>query len=390
MKRGRPFIIMVLCLFAASLAQAADGPILLPKKTQTSLFNFDFRPERNVTFRVAQPPEAAYRLAQTLLLELDYPPTAEAVARGDLIGPMLSKQTFGQGQLLEAVVVRLQPIDQGVELTIRALYVAPSNKYLLDQSGRQTSRFVRDFPELYAAKKFLVEATGEPSTHALIEQAKINLAARRDLEQTRDRLTLIVAATRPRCLAGRQARELKHAVEAEIERKQKLAVAVSEQKTQIEAAIAARDWLAAHRATDLLRHILIENQVPADDPLTVETGKTLARCRAQLRGRGPLLAFEPQTAPAEGNDVAVGFTVLNTGNRPVSAFKVLVATKDAQGVGSAGRIGPTYPYSVQIDPPLPPSEYYAATVVVRFEQPAEVATIDVRIVQIEFGNKPKN
>ena len=391
MKRWRLFLMIAFLMFAAAGIRAAEGPVSLPKKTVFSLLAFDFRPERNVVFNAGDAPEVAYRLAQTLLLELDYLPTAETVSRGDLIGPLISKHMFGQGQLLEAAAVRLRPIDGGTELTIRGLFVAPANKYLFDQSERPASRFVRDFPQLFAAKKKLVEATGETSTHTLIAQAKDNLAARRDLEKTLDMLNLIEAATRSRCLAGRQARELKRAVEAELLRKQKLSAAVGEQKTQIEAAIRGNDWLAAHLAADRLRHILIENQVPADDPLLLETAKTLEKCRGRLAGRGTLIAFQPQTAPAEGNDIAVGFTVLNVGNRPIASFKVLVATKDANGVVSAGRIGPSYPYSVQIEPPLQPNEYYAATVVVRFEHPSEVAAVDVRIAQIgySYGKKPK-
>ncbi len=376
---------ILILLFALVLPVAAEESVTLDKKAIKAVKDFNYRPERNFTFSIAADRTKAYRQVQTLLLEQDYMLTAQAVHRGDQLGPFVSKCRFCQSKLAEAVMVRLKLLDEGTQVTIRGVFVVPGSNYLLDRSDRKPTTSVRRFAQLYAAKLQLIAVTGEQNTHDILARAKDNLAQRRDLEETIATLQLVEDCTHSRSMAGRQAREISHAIRGEIKKQKLLHDAVAGQQAKIDAASAGRDWLAVHQGADKLLHILLEGGVSGDDPRATEARDTLRKTRRTLRRRGALIAFAPQLAPAQENDVAVGFTALNVGNRPIAAFKVRVDSTDAAGKPSPGRIGRAYPYTVELDPPLAPDEYYQTAIVLRFETSSNVEAARLRVVGVTYG-----
>jgi len=382
-------IIVATLLLALVVAAIADEPPVLPLKTADKLADHEFRPERNTVFTVEDDRVLAYRLLQALMLELDYIPTLNAVERGDMIGPLLSKRLFRQNKLAEAALLTLTGQDEGTEITARALFVVPNRDYLVDQSKRRPSWAIRHLPKLYAAKKQLYLRTNNFNTYEILARAKENLLAGKDLQETAKWLHLAEQSTIARCLAGRQARTLSHAVETEIKRREKLAQAVKESQQKIEAAMQQRDWLAGHRAADEMIHVLLANQVAEDDELFVEAEQARTRCRRYLARRGAMVGFDPVIAPAEENDVAVGFSVVNVSTVPISSFKVVVTTTDALGNPTPGRIGRNHAYTVKVKPALQPNEYMTTTVRLRFEKPAKPINAKMRIVQVRVARKNK-
>lgn len=380
---SRALTIILLCLCLLAVPALADGPPVLAKKSRAALTDFERQPERNYTFQVEGDLDTVYRLVYALVLELDYLPTANAVQRGDLIGPLLSKHLFRRDKLAETAMVRLQENEQGVELTVRGLYVVPDSQYLLDQSDRKPSRSIRKFKNLYAAKQKLYAQTDNMNTYELLGSAKENMAARRDLTATLDLLQLIEQSTSARCLAGRQARELAHAVTAEIARQIKLAKAAEQMRGEIKRAMAERNWLAAHLAADKLLHTCIGNNVEKSEALYKEALKARETSRRRLTARGALVIFDEKLASAEENDIAVGFSLLNVSRRPISSFKVIVTTTDQTGQPTAGRIGRNHAYTVELSPPLQSNEYATAAVRLRFENPATPVHAKLRVVRIK-------
>lgn len=382
-----------LCLVFAALWCAtaiAQEPEALPKKALQSLQNFEFSPDRNITFQVNADAGKVYYLARSLMLELDYALAAEPVSRGDLLGPFVSLRSYADEKLKEIVMIQLQTVEGGVQLTIRGLYVMPANKYMLVRSKRKPSRVVRSFPALFKARLELFEQTQDYDIRHLLDQARENLATRHELETTLRILEQIKDSTVASCAAGRDAREMLSAISGEIDRRKTLEEAVRNQKQAIETAMTGRDWLAAHQAVDKLLHILYANAVAESDPDFIEARRQLDVSRLRLRGKGVLLPLNTVIAPAEGNNVAVGFTVVNVGNRPIAGFKVAVNTTTGEGKPSPGRIGSGYTYSVEIDPPLQPDEYYSTTVVLNFEHPSDVAAANLRIVNLHWAKASKN
>ncbi len=375
--------IILLCLCLLAIPALADGPPVLAKKAHAVLADFAHLPERNYSFHAEGDADTVYRLVYALLLELDYIPTANAVQQGDLIGPMLSKHMFRRDKLAEATMVRLTENEQGVELTIRGIYVVPDRQNLLDQSDRRPSRTVRKFKSLFEAKSKLYEQTENLNTYELLAGAKQNLTARANLESTLALLELIEQATSARCLAGRQARELAHAVTAEIARQKKLNEAAQQMREEIKQAMAERNWLAAHLAADKLLHTCLSNEVNKKDALFQEALKARETSRRRLAALGSLVIFNEQLAPAEENDFAVGFSILNVGRGAVSSFKVIVATTDDAGQPTAGRIGRNHAYTVELSPPLKSNEYATATVRLRFEHPAVPVHAKARVVGVK-------
>jgi hypothetical protein len=377
----------IIVLLVLALAGSAIGEELvsLPTKPVTAAMDFAYRPERNVELVAPSDRAETYRQVQTLLLELDYVLTKEAVSRGDLIGPMISKHRYYQGKLAEAAMVRLTPAENGTNVTIRGVFVVPERGYVLDRSDRHSTRTIRDFPELFAAKLRLIEATGMTGTHEVLAQAKETLTSGDKLKPTIKTLRLVERCTRPRCLAGRQARELIHAIRGRLKQQEILTAQVDEQRAKIDVAIQQRDWLTAHGATDALMNILLEGGVNQTDDRLTEAKATLKKARRMLRQRGVLATFGDKHAPAAGHDVAVGFTALNVGTRPIKSFKVRVDSANATGASSPGRIGRSYPYTIELDPPLQPDEYFPTAVVLRFEIPSEVASTHVRVVGVSYG-----
>jgi len=383
MGMSKTVTIILLCLCLLAIPALADGPPVLAKKARAELADFERLPERNYSFQTEGDADTVYRLVYALMLELDYTPTANAVQRGDLIGPLLSRHLFRRDKLAEAAMVRLTENEQGVQLTIRGLYVVPDKQNLLDQSDRQPSRTVRKFKSLYEAKRQLYEQTENMNTYELLAGAKQNLAARTNLESTLSLLELIEQATTARCLAGRQARELAHAVTAEIARQKKLTEAAEQMREEIKQAMAERDWLAAHLAADKLLHTCLGNEVDKEDALYKEALKARDTSRRRLAARGSLVIFNEQLAPAEENDIAVGFSILNVGRGTVSSVKVIVTTTDDAGKPTEGRIGRNHAYTVELSPPLKSNEYATATVRLRFEHPATPVHAKARVVGIK-------
>lgn len=383
MVMSKTVTMLLLCLCLLTIPALADGPPVLAKKARAALADFERQPERNYSFQTEGDADTVYRLVYALMLELDYTPTANAVQQADLIGPMLSKHLFRRDKLAEAAMVRLAENQQGVQLTIRGLYVVPDKQNLLDQSDRQPSRTVRKFKSLYEAKRQLYEQTENMNTYELLAGAKQNLAARTNLESTLTLLKLIEQATTARCLAGRQARELAHALAAEIARQKKLTEAAQQMREEIKQAMAERNWLAAHLAADKLLHTCLGNEVDKEDALYKEALKARDTSRRRLAAQGSLVIFNEQLAPAEENDIAVGFSILNVGRGAVSSFKVIVTTTDDVGQPTAGRIGRTHAYTVELSPPLKSNEYATATVRLRFEHPAAPVHAKARVVGIK-------
>ena len=384
----RHFLAMLIVVLLVAPVWAGEERIALHEKAYDAATDFSYRPDRNTTFTAPDDAQATYRLVQALVLELDYRPTEHAVERGDQLGPFLSLSTFYQGKLTEALMVHLRPTDEGTEVTIRGVFVLPAKGHMLDRSERRPTWTVRHFERYVEAKRQLAKETGETSTHAILARAQENLSQKRDLEGTLGILHLVERATRPRCMAGRQARELIHAVEGQLERRASLQAAVDQQRAKMTEATTSRNWLQAFLAGDQWLHILLEGGVAADDPeilqVRAELDKNLRRLRA---AGGSVVLFDQRTAPAEGNDVAVGFTALNAGTRPVAQFKVRVDSSDAAGRPSPGRIGRAYSFTVDLDPPLMPGECYPTAVVLRFETPSEVAGTRVRVVGLRTAKK---
>jgi len=378
-------IVLLLCV-----AALADEPATLPKKARQNLQNFEFSPERNNTFQVAADAGRAYYLARSLMLDLDYQLAADPVSRGDLLGPFISLRSYADDKLKEIVMIRLRSGENGVEITIRGLYVMPGNNNMPVQSKRKPSRVVRLFPSMFEARLALFEKTQDYELRRLLDTARENLAARRDLEGTQEILEQVKNSTVAACTVGREAREMISAFAEEIDRRKTLEDAARVHQQAVDQAMADRDWPAAHRALDELLHVLHTHHVPEADPDFIAVRQKMETCRRRLRAKGVLAISETIIAPAEGNDVAVGFSVLNVGTRPIAGFKVAVNTSTAAGKPSPGRIGRGYSYSVEINPPLLPDEYYATTVVLNFEHPTDVAAADLRITSLHWGKAPNN
>jgi hypothetical protein len=169
-----------------------------------------------------------------------------------------------------------------------------------------------------------------------------------------------------------------------------LAAAIAEQRARLHETAQARDWLALHRAADRLRHLLLALRAPADDPLLAEADAAREKARRALRAKGAVALFALQVSPAENNDVAAGFTVLNVGLQPIAGLRVVVAATGADGKPSPGRIGAAHAYAVTFDPPLLPNESLATTVVLRFDGPSDVAAVALRVVGTTFGRSAKH
>ncbi|MHA1570052.1 MAG: hypothetical protein ACTSXZ_11330 [Alphaproteobacteria bacterium] len=376
-------ISILLCLIALSLCLAAEGPPRLPKRTRTALLNFDYRPERNTTFQVPDSRPEAYNLVKTLLLELDYVPTAVQEERGDLIGPLVSKRRFRSDKLAEAIVVRLVAEGDGATLIVRSLFVVPDNGYIVDQSERRPTRVVRRFDELFEAKKKVVAHTDIYSVHVLIERAKRNLTEGVQLNETLVWLQLAEPATIPRSLAGRQIREMLHAVKAEIDRRERLQAEVAQLREKIKQAMAAKNWLEAHQAADEMIHVLLNHKVNEESVLFVEAVAARDRSRRFLARGARLLAFDTRLGPAEGNDIAVGFTVLNVSDRPIKRFDVTVVAADTEGQPVAGRIDSDKPIRVRPSQPIEPNEYFEAVVILHFAEPARPALARIKVGKVK-------
>jgi len=372
---------LLLCLTACLAWAEEPGPPTLPAATATALLDFDLLPERNVVFSVDEDRATAFNLAQTLLLELDYGPTANQEQRGDLIGPFISKRRYRNHQLAEIVAVRLVAQDGGTGVTIRSLFVVVDNGFLVDQSARRPTRAVRRFPELYDAKKNVVEQTSYFSVYDLLEHARANLNAGTELEKTLRFVQLAEQATLPNTPAGRQTRELLHAVQAEVNRRQKLQQAADALRAKIREATERNNWAEVWLAADELAHVLLANDVPRTDAMFVEALAAQDRARRALARRGRLVAFSPQLGPGENNDVVVGFTVLNVSNRPVGAFDVVVEPLDANGQPSAGRSLPARPVHLKPPQPIAPGATYNAVVTISFGAPVQPAQAAIRITR---------
>ncbi|MDP8225090.1 MAG: hypothetical protein P9L99_17145 [Candidatus Lernaella stagnicola] len=380
--------IAVFLLIVVALPAAAGEPISLSEKAAEAAMDFTYRPERNTTFTVAEDATTVYRSVQQLFSEFDYVPTARIVSRGDMIGPLISLVPFYQNKLKEVIMVRLKPLDEGTQVTIRGVFVVPGNNYILDRSEHKPTRNVRQFERFYDAKRELINAGDKTAMQDVLDWAQENLDGKRDLQATMDILGLVEDCTRPRSKCGKRGRRLIHELRAALRQQETLAAAIGKQQAQIDVAVANRDWLAAHLATDQLLHILHTGGVADDDPRMTAVQKTLAQHQRRLRSvKGSLVAFDPKIAPADGHDVAVGFTVLNAGSRPIASFKVKVDSTDAAGRASPGRIGRSYAYNIELDPPLAPNEYIDAAVVLRFEETSEVAAARVRFVSRIYGKK---
>lgn len=360
----------------------AEEPLTIPTRTRAALLNFDYRSQRNITFTVPETRDKAYHLAKTLLLEMDYVPTAAQEERGDLIGPMISKRLFRSNKLAEVLMVRLLPATEGTDITARGLYVVPGSDYIVDQSKSRPSWAIRHFGELYAAKKKVVETTNIYSLHELLASLRDNVSRRENLEETLATLELVETATISRSLAGRQARELIHVVRSELKKQEKLEKSVSQLRERIDQATARGDWLEAHLAADELIHVLLNHSIDQESTLFVETLSIQDRARRRLARKAPLIVFDPVTTPADGNRLALKFTVLNVLSKPITSFGVTVKTTDGAGKPISTRIDPGEMITVHPRKPIDPNEYYDAVVLLRFGEQAGAVHTRIRIVKI--------
>jgi len=381
-------MIPVLLLLAALGARAEEPPVL-PAKVAETLADFSRYPERNVTFNVEDDLNTAYAATYDLLMDLDYTPAAQEVKLPELIGPLLAKPQAHKRLLAEAVMARLKPAANGTEIIMRGLYVAPDRNFVIDQTRRMPSPAVANFGALYAAKKELIKRTGQARIPALLAQQQENLAQENNLKETLNILQLIERATTPQCAAGRQTRELLPAVQAKINQQEKLGQQIQALHDKIREASKNRDWLTAHRKADELLHVLLMNQVSRDDDRFVEAEALREKMRRALAGQGALPVSDIKLAPAEDNDIAVGFTVVNASINPITSFKVTISTIDAAGKPSAGRIGASHPFTIEPPAPLQPNQYFQITVRLRFEAPAQAAKAQLRITAISWGKKKK-
>ncbi len=381
--RGRRrWVALALCLLASAALAEEPEPVAVPAEAVQNLLDFASLPERNVAFIVEEDPASVYNAVHQLLLELDYQVLGEPSQRGDLLGPYLSQRRYRHGQLAEIVAVRLQDSAGGTDLTIRALFVTVAPEVAVDQSGRKPSRGVRHFPELYDAKRIFTNQTTFHRVVDLLDQAQANLAAGIVLDQTQQQLRLAEAATLSTSAVGRRTRELLGAVNEEVNRREWLQKTADTLRAKIRRAMADRDPLAAWLASDELVHVLLANNVPRADALFVEALTAQERARRLLAQRGRLIAFHPHFGPGTGNEVVVGFTVLNVTNRPIGSFDAAVDLLDANGRPLVGRPQPARPAHIKPAQPIPPGGTYTAALTVAFDAPVQPSQATVRISRV--------